>query len=250
MQSNKANSRRRPVFAPARPQKKLLNLNGDNDSDSNSSNDVVPEIEFRKTKKPKAKKTKAVRSARPHTSLEPASEDEKFRIQFEWQAPERIWEPKNKVWYLTSTAVILALILISAKLGYFILIVGLIAVLMLWFVQGTLAPWILQHKITSKGIYTSSRMLPWEQIEYFWFTKKWDRLLLHLLPVPDSEFTRLTLLVNDHDEFEIFSLLHAELKYGDQEQIGHNFIGQFIDGEYLPISLFLPDLDQPLDQIP
>jgi len=83
---------------------------------------------------------------------------------FSWRSPERIWEPKTRVWYLAYAAFFLLLILIFAKLGYIIIILGILAFMFLWFVQGTIAPLILEHQITSKGVITNSTLVQWEEM--------------------------------------------------------------------------------------
>lgn len=167
-----------------------------------------------------------------------------IKVLYTWQAPERMWYPKSQLWYLSYGALFLILILIAAKMGYFIVIVGLIALLLLWFIQGTIAPLVLEHHITTKGFFTSNTLFRWEDIEYFWFAHKQDALVLHLDFKIQTNIGRITLITIPQDEDKLFRLLSERIEYGLPHQIGYNFISRILYGEYIPIVTYIEDLDK------
>jgi len=164
---------------------------------------------------------------------------------YSWRSPERIWEPKTRVWYLAYAAFFLLLILIFAKLGYIIIILGILAFMFLWFVQGTIAPLILEHQITSKGVITNSTLVQWEEMTQFWFAKKGKWLYLHMDFPQDAKKPRLTLLLTKEEAEIVFPLLFERLKYATDDSAGYNILARSIYGVYIPVSVFLPDLDKP-----
>lgn len=164
---------------------------------------------------------------------------------FSWRSPERIWEPKTRVWYLAYAAFFLLLILIFAKLGYIIIILGILAFMFLWFVQGTIAPLILEHEITNKGVITNSTLVQWEEMTQFWFAKKGKWLYLHMDFPQDAKKPRLTLLLTQEEAQIVFPLIFERLKYATDDSAGYNLLARSIYGVYIPVSGFLPDMDKP-----
>jgi hypothetical protein len=202
---------------------------------------------------PKKSKELKIKPSKATKRTEPKTEPELFKVrksraidlEFTWTVPERQWEPKTQVWYLSYAALFLLLILIAAKLGYPILIVALIAFMFLWFIQGTMKPWMITHKITTRGLYTNGQLYHWEDIETFWFGQKKKQLFLYFDLKKDMKESRLVLLVKEGDDEKIFDILMPKLKYADPQAAGYNIFAQMIYGKYLPIAHYLPDLDQP-----
>lgn len=164
-------------------------------------------------------------------------------VLLSWEAAERIWKPKTRVWYLSYALLILTLIFIAARMGYYIVIVALAAFMLLWFVQGTIAPWILKHKLTSKGVYTNGYLINWEELQHFWFAQKGDQLLLYLDFKKSKGEPRATLLVPEGLDYEIFSICSEYLPYGNINDVEYNIFSKLIYGTYLPLSKYITDLD-------
>lgn len=168
-------------------------------------------------------------------------------ILFKWIAPSRIWYPKNKAWYLSSAAVILAIILfvvLSRYPSYPWLILMLTAFLMLWFLYGSTPPDMLENRIITSGIFTYQVLYPWEEIQYFWFAQKSGHSVLYLDFPKVMGRPRITIIVDPRDEDDIFDLLIGQVKYASTSEAQYNFIAQIIYGTYQPISKYLPDLDK------
>ncbi len=168
------------------------------------------------------------------------------QLIYEWESPERIWSQKDRVWYLFYAAVFAVFILISARLGYFIMILGLLALMFLWFVQATIEPLITKHQITSKGIITRGTLIKWEQLNRFWIGRKPETDLLYIDYKEEEKLPRITLLlIPDQDQDQIvFNHLIEHLKYSNPEEAEVNILSRIIYGEYLPMSNYLQDLDQ------
>jgi hypothetical protein len=168
-----------------------------------------------------------------------------IKLLYSWTSPERIWKPKTQVWYLVSALVIMLLILLAVKLGYYIFVIALLAFLLLWFVQGTMAPWEVKHQITNEGIFTYDTFHRWSDFAYFWFAEKDGWKLLQLDLQKELNHPRITLLVNVGEDDEIFNMLVPKVKYGEMHEVGYNIFAHLVYGEYIPLTAYVPDLDQP-----
>lgn len=182
--------------------------------------------------------------ARPVRTKEPAKHKEP-KVIFSWSAPERIWKPKNKVWYLTSALIIMLAILVAAKLEYYIMIVALVAFLLLWFVQGTLEPWIITHRILTEGIFSHETLYEWESIKHFWFGQKKGQKLLYIDFVPEVKETRLTLLLNPGEDEKLFKILLPKLTYATDAAAEYNIISKVLYGDYIPAAHYIHKLEDP-----
>lgn len=170
----------------------------------------------------------------------------KIEVQFVWNSPEREWEPKDRVWYLKYAALFSVFILLSARLGFFIMILALIALMFLIFVQASIPPFISEHKLTSEGIITHGILIKWEQLKHFWYGRKRSgQWILYLDYKPAERQPRISLLINEEEAQEIFNVLIQKLKYANKLEADYNFIALFLYGEYIPVSNYLEDLDQP-----
>ncbi len=162
-----------------------------------------------------------------------------------WTAPERIWHPKSQQWFLTSAAIILFFVFILVRIEWYIGIIALLAFMIMWFIQGYMAPLEVEHKITSKGIYTNKKLYSWQDITYFWFAEKDDQIILHVDFPKESTYHRLTMLIPTEMEFDLFNILIDYAKYGEPAEVEYMFFSKYIYGEYYPISRYILDLDQP-----
>lgn len=183
----------------------------------------------------------------PSREAENSNSRRTLETLFSWRAPSRIWRPKTKVWYLSSAALVLAVMLfvvLSKYPSYPWLILMMIAFLALWFIHGTIPPIETEHRITNKGFYTYSILYTWDDIARFWLAKKENQHILYLDFPRHLREPRITILIDKEDLQEIFELMISHLKYSTPAEAEYNFVSRIIYGEYLPISQFLPDLDK------
>lgn len=162
-----------------------------------------------------------------------------------WEAPDRLWEEKGKSWYVSYSFFFILVIAIGALLGEYIFIVAVIAFAFLWFVQGATPPQIYEHRINSIGIKAFDRLYKWENIKYFWMSKKKEEYFLNLDIIEDLSKTtmrRLTLILPlPEQDKELFFLLIKNVDYGNKENVSFNIISSFLQGSHLPISRYIPD---------
>jgi hypothetical protein len=175
-----------------------------------------------------------------HTSL---SEDKNvFKNIYSWTAPERYWEKKGKEWYLAYSLFFVLIVLVLAVLGEFIMILGVLAFMFLWFAQAYIPPKIVEHSITTIGIRAYDKLYKWKEINHFWFSKKNGVIRLHLeQPIENSKVTtRVTLIIDDENEDEqIFEILMKFLDYGRREEVGYNILARIINGQYVEIEKYM-----------
>ncbi len=200
---------------------------------------------FTPKSKPSGRKLLAPKQDSQSDNTETGHPKSAIRVLFSWVSPDRIWKPKTQVWYLVSALVIMLAILLAVKLEYYVFVIALLAFLMLWFIQGTLAPLEVKHQITNQGIYTFETFHRWDELAFFWFAERDEWRLLYFDFKPELKMQRLNLLVKKGDDDEIFNILITHLKYGEEHEVGYNLFAQLIYGTYLPITKYIPDLDTP-----
>ncbi len=200
---------------------------------------------------PKVKSRRLLAPSEPKKKIEKEenskknSDSKKLSVLYSWTSPERIWKPRTRAWYLSVAIVILIFIFLAARLGYWIIIIGLLAFMLLLFVQATIPPWDMDHKVTTKGIYTYYKFFRWDEIEFYWFGVKGGQDVLYLDPNISTKASRLSLLIDKGDRRKLFELLSQHIKYGNTSDIGYNFVADWLHGDYVPISEFILDKDQP-----
>lgn len=158
-----------------------------------------------------------------------------FQILYSWESPDRQWREKDKLWYASYSLFFVLVIAVSVILGYYLLIVATIAFSFLWFVQATIPPEKIDHKITSTGIKTFGKSLRWREIKYFWFSKKDINTLLHIDYINESNpdfIKRITIICDDRDS-DIFNVLVKFCDYGDKEETGYNFFSNLVYGKHI-----------------
>jgi len=170
---------------------------------------------------------------------------ESYYSLYEWTSPERVWKERDKGWYVKYGLIFTAFIALSALLGYLLLTLTIICFAFLWFVQATIPPSNHRHTITNVGIRVYGQKLAWDEIKYFWFSKKDDHFFLNLekfdvLQNGDMINRRVTVLLqNELSMFEIFEILSKYCDYGDKDEIGFNFIMELLLGSHQSIDLFI-----------
>ncbi len=171
------------------------------------------------------------------------SEDKNvFKNLYSWNAPERYWERKDKAWYLGYSLFFVLIVLVLAVLGEFIMILGVLAFMFLWFAQAYIPPNVVEHSITTIGVRAYDKLYKWSEINSFWFSRKNGVTLLHLeQPIENSKVTtRVTLIIDDVGmDTEIFEILMRFIDYGRKEEVGYNILAKIINGEYVQIEEYM-----------
>src|SRR3990167_8731884 len=96
-----------------------------------------------------------------------------------WKSPVRIFKARSKKYFTKVALYGLIFVLAAIAFGEFFLVGVIIAVVFVVYVLATVAPQVIEHKITNMGIISGGRAFLWEELDSFWFDKKGDdRLLL------------------------------------------------------------------------
>lgn len=166
--------------------------------------------------------------------------------KFTWIAHERYWVPKERTWYIVYGALFISIILLLAILQEYILIIAVLAFTFLWFIQATIPPEQTIHEINTFGVKTFGKLYRWKFIKHFWFSRKQGIEYLNLEIAKNNKNgtyvpQRISLLMENNEMDEIFLRLIDLVDYGDQNEIGINFLTDYLHGKYVPITEFLPE---------
>lgn len=95
-----------------------------------------------------------------------------------WVAPSRPFKKADREYYITiiATAAIVGLILFLVE-GW-MPVVLLISIVFLFYVMTTVEPEKIEYKITSEGIKIAGRLIGWNRLRRFWFSRRFDHELL------------------------------------------------------------------------
>lgn len=93
------------------------------------------------------------------------------KILFEWDAPERSFQRKDRDFWITAIAILVLVSIILFFVNEFPLILSLIAVMFLYYALSTVPPGIIHNKLTNRGIYFGELRYEWGLLNRFWFKK-------------------------------------------------------------------------------
>ncbi|MFH1547256.1 MAG: hypothetical protein ABIC57_02105, partial [bacterium] len=133
---------------------------------------------------------------------------------YKWSSPMRIFQQLDKKKFWMISLAVLALFVVLAILGHYILMIAIASVMFLVYVLGTVPPETVNHVITSLGVESMDKKYNWEILSSYWFSKKDDKRILNI----ETKFafpSRLILLVGEADMKSIHPLLKERLVYKD-----------------------------------
>ncbi|MFW5702675.1 MAG: hypothetical protein ACOCXP_01780 [Candidatus Dojkabacteria bacterium] len=167
-----------------------------------------------------------------------------LRVILEWEAPERIFENRSKVWYLLVTLGFIVAIAFAAVTQEILLIIALIALMFLVYLNSTIEPKLVNHEITNKGIKSGEDIWLWSDIKGVWIGKrgKHDVLNVDLADGVKRSNNRLMLLLGVANPEEIVRELIKHITYLNRNQVDQDFIAVFTHGDYQPITVYIPEL--------
>lgn len=121
---------------------------------------------------------------------------------FEWEAPERAFQRRDRDFWITAVAILALVSVIFIFIKEFFLVIALGSVLFLYYVLSTVPPGRIKNKISNRGIYFGEARYPWELLERFWFKKSLSSELL--LIGTKLKFPRqISLVVEEKDKERI-----------------------------------------------
>ena len=127
-------------------------------------------------------------SKKPVTKIEEPQKDqidEQFedtneeKTLFEWVAPERAFQRREKDFWITSVAILVLVAVIFIFIKEFFLIIALGSLMFMFYVLSTVPPSDAKYMITNRGIYFGETQYYWEVLEKFWFKKSLSTQMIH-----------------------------------------------------------------------
>jgi hypothetical protein len=100
-----------------------------------------------------------------------APDQNEEKVLFEWEAPERSYQKRNKDVWVTAIAILILVSVILIFIKEFYLIVALFAVLFLYYSLSTVPPGTIKNKLTNRGLYFGELKYEWSVLKRFWFKK-------------------------------------------------------------------------------
>ncbi len=162
---------------------------------------------------------------------------------YKWEAPERVFEPKDKKWYLMVSSVSLFIIVLSLLTDNYGLIVAVVALIILLYALNSVAPGNLTHELTNKGISINSILYPWKNIDHFWISRRGEHRFLNLVVEPKEgvEDQIISYLGGNSDIKKIVSYTSQFVDYIAETEISKSFISERLFGVVEPLSKFIEE---------
>ena len=137
------------------------------------------------------------------------------KVLFEWQAPERACQKKDRDFWITVISILVLVCVILFLVKEFFLIGALISALFLYYVLSTVPPQDIKYKVTNRGIYYGEGRYQWDMFDRFWFKKSLSNELIHFETI--LRFPRqISLVINPSDKDKIKEIVVKRLPMIDE----------------------------------
>jgi len=117
------------------------------------------------------------------------------KVLFEWEAPERAYQKKDKDFWVTAVAILILVSVILIFIKEFFLIMALISVLFLYYAMSAVPPGVIKNKLTNRGLYFGELRYEWGILKKFWFKNSLSNQTINF--ETDLRFPRMVSLVID-----------------------------------------------------
>lgn len=128
------------------------------------------------------------------------------KVLFEWEAPERAFQKKDRDFWVTAIAILILVSVILVFIKEFFLVIALGSVLFLYYGLSTVPPGIVKNKLTNRGVYFGELRYLWSDLAKFWFKKNLSNQVLFIetwLRFP----RQISLVVNLEDQEKIKDII-------------------------------------------
>ena len=132
------------------------------------------------------------------------------KIKFEWVAPERAYQKKDRDFWITVISILILISVILFFLKENFLILALFSALFLYYNLSTVPPQDIKYKITNRGIYFGENRYEWNIFTRFWFKTSLSNEMIHfetILRLPQQ----VSLVINVKDKETIKELVVKKL---------------------------------------
>jgi hypothetical protein len=163
---------------------------------------------------------------------------------YSWKAPERIFEPKSKNWYVSLGTVAMVIIVISALTANFGLIFAIIALILFIYALNTIPPKMVTYEITNKGMKVHNSLFTWRNILGFWVLERGKHVIINMevhTRFNSLNYERVMLLKGEGDINKIVTYLVQHLDYLSSREVPTNIIARYTQGAYQPLVKYLLD---------
>jgi hypothetical protein len=175
-------------------------------------------------------------------AMREALEEERKPIYsvYKWESPERVFDTKDKKWYLIVSSVSMFLIVLSLLTENYGLVIAIISLIVLLYALNSVPPQNVKHEITNKGISINSVLSTWKKITKFWISSRGEHLFLNIT-IEDKygQEDQVISYLGNADVKKIVSYLSQYVDYVTENEINNNFIFAKLFGKLEPLSRFI-----------
>ncbi len=161
-----------------------------------------------------------------------------IRTLYRWNAPERLYTPKSRNWYVGIAFIVVIIVAYSALTGNYLLILALIMLLMLIYALNTFPPKMVEHEITNKGLKTFNKIYMWNKIESFWVSERSKEYVININLI-EGQVNRMILLVGEGDVSTIVTELVKRVDYINPGGTKQDILSKLTEGKHIPLTQFL-----------
>lgn len=159
---------------------------------------------------------------------------------YKWESPERVFEPKDKKWYLMVSSVSMFIIVLALLTENYGLVVAIISLIILLYALNSVRPQNFAHEITNKGISINSTLHTWKKIERFWISRKGAHRFLNILVSKQNKDTeQIITYLGAADVKKIVSYVTQFVDYIPENEINNNFVNKKLFGSIESLSSFI-----------
>ncbi len=175
-------------------------------------------------------------------ALREALEEERKPIfsVYKWVSPERVFEPKDKKWYLIVSSISMFIIVLSLLTENYGLVVAIVALIVLLYALNSVPAQNVNHEITNKGISLNSVLYTWKKISKFWISTRGEHTYLNtIIEEKENQEEQLITYLGNADVKKIVSYLSQYVDYITETETNNNFINSRLFGNIEPLSKFI-----------
>jgi len=155
---------------------------------------------------------------------------------YTWDAPERLYSPKSRTWYVIVAVIAMLFIVYSALTMNFVLIFLIISLVLVIYSLNTIPPQKTTYRITNKGLSAFDTLYLWRNMLYFWVTLRGSEYLINIEykeKTTDLYYQRMIILAGDGKLKEIVGNLVRHVDYLSANQT--SVLKSFLEGKYIPL---------------
>lgn len=120
-----------------------------------------------------------VEKVTPPPPASPAvSVSERIKTLLEWEAPSRIFIPRDRKYFSNLGLIILIAGVVLIFFKEVIIILVILALAFVAYALATVPPEKIRHKITTQGLVSAEHSYFWKDLQYFWFDARHGTTLL------------------------------------------------------------------------